>query len=128
MWRISYIVVALFFVANQLAHVLTYQQYLLNLEYYATVLCENKNKPALACYGKCQLKEALNKQQENQKKVPGGIEHLPLECLAERQAASFVFRNVFATLVNQLGTPLLDGYNDQLDPPPQSKKQAPFAC
>ncbi len=128
MGQVSCIVVALLIIANQLAHVLTYQQYLLNLEYYATVLCENKSMPVLACHGKCQLKEALNKNQENQKKIPGGIEHLPVECLAERQPACFVFRNVFATLINQSGTLLLDGYNDQLDPPPQGKNQALFAC
>lgn len=33
--------------------------YALNLHYYQTVLCENKDKPALKCNGKCHLKKEL---------------------------------------------------------------------
>lgn len=33
--------------------------YAMNLHYYQTVLCENKDKPELKCNGKCHLKKEL---------------------------------------------------------------------
>ncbi len=37
--------------------------YVINKEYYATVLCINKNKPKLECNGKCSLISKLNNNQ-----------------------------------------------------------------
>ncbi|MEI6866685.1 hypothetical protein [Flavicella sp.] len=36
-------------------------EYYANYEYIATILCENRDKPALACNGKCYLQKELNK-------------------------------------------------------------------
>ncbi len=38
-------------------------EYYWDYEYIATVLCENKDKPALKCNGKCHLKKEIKKQQ-----------------------------------------------------------------
>ena len=54
---------------NSLGHTLLFANYLLNKNFYATVLCENKEKPQLHCEGKCHLKKEL-KQQEEQEKNP----------------------------------------------------------
>lgn len=37
-------------------------EYRVNYTYIATVLCENKGKPQLACNGQCHLKKELAKQ------------------------------------------------------------------
>ena len=39
----------------------------LNENYIATTLCENKNKPACCCHGKCFLKKQLQKGEDNDK-------------------------------------------------------------
>lgn len=39
-------------------------EYNLNKEYIASVLCENRNKPELACNGKCYLNKKLAQSQE----------------------------------------------------------------
>jgi len=36
-------------------------EYYANYEYVATVLCENRDKPALACNGKCYLEKEMKK-------------------------------------------------------------------
>ena len=39
-------------------------EYNLNKEYIASVLCENRNKPELACNGKCYLNKKLAQSQD----------------------------------------------------------------
>jgi len=41
--------------------------YVVNYHYFATVLCENKDKPQLNCCGKCHLKKELAKASEGEK-------------------------------------------------------------
>jgi hypothetical protein len=41
--------------------------YQLNKNYIATTLCENRNKPACCCHGKCFLKKQLQKDEESSK-------------------------------------------------------------
>lgn len=43
--------------------------YMLNTEYYATVLCKNQDKPALNCKGKCSLKGKF----DNNNQLPKGL-------------------------------------------------------
>jgi hypothetical protein len=43
--------------------------YLLNKNYYATVLCINREKPKMHCEGKCHLKKEL-KEQEKKEESP----------------------------------------------------------
>ena len=63
MKQILFIIVLLFF----LKPVLPVLEYVLNYEYIATVLCENKEKPELKCNGKCQLMKGLAKVSEEEK-------------------------------------------------------------
>lgn len=42
--------------------------YKANIDYVATELCENKDKPELKCNGKCYLKKQLNKVDNQQEK------------------------------------------------------------
>jgi hypothetical protein len=43
--------------------------YVVNYDYIAKVLCENKAKPELKCNGKCQLMKELAKAAEEQKPI-----------------------------------------------------------
>lgn len=42
-------------------------EYALNYHYISTVLCENKDKPAMKCNGKCYLKKKINKAMGEEK-------------------------------------------------------------
>lgn len=43
--------------------------YLINKNYYATVLCENKAKPKMNCHGKCHIMKEM-KEQEKREQSP----------------------------------------------------------
>lgn len=43
--------------------------YVMNKEYIAKTLCENKAKPMMHCNGKCHLKKQLEKQEKKEKPV-----------------------------------------------------------
>ena len=45
-------------------------EYLMNYDYIVNVLCENKDKPALKCNGKCYLAKMLAKEQKKEQKNP----------------------------------------------------------
>lgn len=47
---------------------LAFVDYYVRLEYYSTVLCENKEKPELKCNGKCQIKHFINDNYGESKK------------------------------------------------------------
>lgn len=66
------------------------QYYQLNKEYISEVLCINKNKPAMHCDGKCFLKKELEKQEEQESKLPFSIkEKLERELFVENYAHIF---------------------------------------
>jgi hypothetical protein len=44
--------------------------YKLNENYIATTLCENKDKPACCCHGKCFLKKQLQKDEDGKNSLP----------------------------------------------------------
>lgn len=54
------------FLCQTFANAAVIGSYLLNKEYIAKYLCENKAKPAMKCNGKCHLKKMLQKQEEKQ--------------------------------------------------------------
>ncbi|TMU56463.1 hypothetical protein [Flagellimonas algicola] len=51
-------------------------EYVVNYNYIATVLCENKEKPQLQCNGKCYLAKQLEKSSGQDEQNPFG-EHNP---------------------------------------------------
>ncbi len=63
-----------------------------NIDYVATELCKNKDKPELQCNGKCYLKKQLNKvddtQQDKQQPVKKVKSELP-EYIASTTEISF---------------------------------------
>jgi hypothetical protein len=50
--------------------VLPVLDYLINYDYIAKELCINKNKPVLACNGKCYLEGQFDKQQNSREENP----------------------------------------------------------
>lgn len=80
--------------------------YILNQDYYAEELCENKSKPELACNGKCHLQKELQKitkhqSQENQKNLPAlELEKYPVEILYN--PPSFTHNNLPETTQNNI--------------------------
>lgn len=53
--------------------------YIVNYDYIAKVLCENKAKPELKCNGKCHLMKELAKQAENEKPIQNNKKQAALE-------------------------------------------------
>ncbi|WP_317174601.1 hypothetical protein [Flavobacterium sp. J49] len=49
--------------------ILPVADYIVNYDYIAKVLCENKNKPEMKCNGKCQLMKELAKASEQEKPI-----------------------------------------------------------
>lgn len=45
-------------------------EYVVNYDYIANVLCENKGKPEMQCNGKCHLSKELAKEMGNEDKNP----------------------------------------------------------
>lgn len=54
-------------------------EYVVNYDYIANVLCENKDKPQLQCNGKCYLAKQLKKAQREQDKNPFGEHPFKME-------------------------------------------------
>lgn len=50
---------------------IVYIAYGINIENIVNRYCENKLKPHLNCYGKCHLKKELQKEDEQNKSLPG---------------------------------------------------------
>lgn len=63
-----------------------------NRTYIAKVLCENRNRPALLCNGKCYLARLLKKQQEKKdKETTERIENTPVAQLFYLAVFSYSF-------------------------------------
>ena len=56
--------------------------YEVNKEYVATVLCENKDKPAMKCCGKCYLRKQLKNTSDNTENAPGKQQQVKWEKLS----------------------------------------------
>ncbi len=51
-----------------LLNLFAFGDYIIRQDYYAEVLCVNKNKPELACNGKCQIKNFTNQVEKGTEK------------------------------------------------------------
>ena len=60
-------------------------QFQVNRSYYAEVLCINKNRPELACQGKCVLMQRLNNEFEQEQQTT----HRTLKNLFDREITLF---------------------------------------
>jgi len=74
--KIGYYILSIFLTAlifsNSIRASLTYAYYELDPIGFIEALCENKDKPELACNGKCHLKKVAESQDSN-KKTPESI-------------------------------------------------------
>ena len=61
-------ILTLAFVLNAGGKIFIYLDFLINQEYIAKNLCENKDKPVLKCNGKCHLAKELAKEEKKEKK------------------------------------------------------------
>ncbi|MEZ4853117.1 hypothetical protein [Flavobacterium sp.] len=64
MKKYIFIIIGILFL---LKPVIPFLEYMVNYEYIANELCENKDKPELKCNGKCHLKKELAKVSEEEK-------------------------------------------------------------
>lgn len=66
--------------------------YIINYDYIANELCENKEKPELKCNGKCHLKKELAKASEDEKPISEKKSlHQETEVLFYQPVVSFTF-------------------------------------
>lgn len=61
-------ILTLAFVLNAGGKIFIYLDFLINQDYIAKNLCENKDKPVLKCNGKCHLAKELAKEEKKEKK------------------------------------------------------------
>lgn len=66
--------------------------YLINKNYYATVLCENKAKPKMNCHGKCHMMKEMKEQEKK--------EQSPTAPTKEKQETVQFFQNCTAFSFN----------------------------
>ncbi|RYE23398.1 MAG: hypothetical protein EOP51_10655 [Sphingobacteriales bacterium] len=69
--RILAITLMLCFCYQLVARLGVWAWYEANKQYVATVLCENKDKPAMKCCGKCYLRKQINNTGDNTESTPG---------------------------------------------------------
>ncbi len=74
-------------------------EYVVNYDYIATKLCENKDKPALKCNGKCHLMKELAKASNSEKPINDSSKKISLdtENLFFNNSKTVTF-NVFNTI------------------------------
>jgi len=75
--------------------------YTINQKYIASTLCENRNKPACCCHGKCFLKKQLQKDESTDKNKSANTRDkfdTSLFCETNNQNASggFIFTKNFS--------------------------------
>lgn len=66
--RITAVLLLITLLLAQFSRMFVYAGFELNERYIATVLCENKDKPAMHCNGKCYLAKKLKQAEEKEKK------------------------------------------------------------
>ena len=71
-------------------------QFQINRSYYAEVLCINKNRPELACQGKCVLMQRLQHEFEQSQDA----ERRTLQNFFDRELTLFCYTNQFLTIEN----------------------------
>jgi hypothetical protein len=73
--------------------------YLINKDYIAKNLCENRNKPQMKCCGKCHLNKQLNKTENDNSKGKTVQRFSSFEFYASNYSDNFYPKPVFITSV-----------------------------
>lgn len=111
MQKLLSIILVFSFFSYQSYHSLVYLNYYVNQNYFATVLCENKDNPEKpGCNGKCHLKKQLEQQKPEQNTHPFS-ESTPLNFYPE----------LFAVLISQITKKTSDYLNNSITCPTQLK-------
>lgn len=86
-------------------------EYIINYDYIAKVLCENKAKPELHCNGKCHLMKELAKAAEEEKPVSHKkTSHQEAEVLFCESSFQFEFTPVFINTEKRISIPYTNLY------------------
>lgn len=109
MKKILFIIIGILFLTKPIIPVL---DYMVNYEYIATQLCENKAKPELKCNGKCHLAKELAKASENEKPISQDkkTQNSEIEILFYNQIVDFNFSRTFCFSQNKINTNYLNLY------------------
>lgn len=67
-----------FLLFYSLSQTVLFVHYSVNYDYYAHVLCVNKNRPSLHCNGKCHLKKELQQDERKKSSSAGLLKISPL--------------------------------------------------
>lgn len=113
MMRIVSIVLAFLVMAPSVMKVAVVSHYVVQYERYSQELCENLDKPELACNGKCQLMKELKETEANGPVAPV----LPQFQLKEQPACEFESTshlNLYVALIKQYPFPVLSGLPEGL--------------
>ena len=87
-------------------------EYMVNYDYIAKELCENKNKPELKCNGKCHLKKELAKISEEEKPQSQDKKHQTseIEILYFSKVADITFSLTFCFSQKSINSHYLNLY------------------
>ncbi|WP_232297529.1 hypothetical protein [Flavobacterium beibuense] len=87
-------------------------EYVLNYDYIANELCENKAKPELHCNGKCHLMKELAKAAEDEKPVSNKkTSHQETEVLFFQDSFDFTFNTVVLQPIEKVAIPYTNLYS-----------------
>ena len=87
-------------------------EYIVNYDYIAKVLCENKEKPMMHCNGKCHLMKELAKEAENEKPFAPNKKNVTQEAetLFCMFVPSFEIPNEYGILLSKINTHYTNRY------------------
>jgi hypothetical protein len=114
----------MFFYLPYMFQGLAFADYFIKQDYYAKVLCVNKEKPRLKCNGKCQIKNFINddKEESNKPAVPSTFfkyEALIVTSLLKNEFLGLVF-SFTPNVLYQKHFPK-DEFTDKLWQPPENE-------
>lgn len=109
MKQIIFIIIGILFLIKPVIPLL---EYMVNYEYIANELCENKDKPELKCNGKCHLKKELAKVSEEEKPQSQDKKNRTseIEVLYLSKVADFIFSPTFCFSKNNINSHYLNLY------------------
>lgn len=116
------LVLLFIYLLNPLKLYLPYLDYQVNFEYISAFLCENKDKPALECNGKCYLSKALkdtqDKETDHNKLIVKNFsaEELPAEVTLITSGSQSVLEITQTGLIDNYRL----SYSKKTSPPPKS--------
>lgn len=117
------IVILVLFCYSELRPLLPYLDYYINYEYISEVLCINKEKPKLACNGKCYLGQQLKKVEKSDKQEknlpPFSLERMPIVLCSYEFTKCILYNTSSQKHVDTYHFSIKDNTISPLTPPPK---------